>query len=352
MMAIKHLFTAAFIFTSTLSAYASHSESAPAPSEGDDNFRIPAVATYLGEGYYAVTEYTLPLSGSREDFSFAEINRGRIIDTFGNIVSPWMPDYFSFRWDETRHCLVRQDEEFFYYVTPDGHLIEKSPIEEPESHLPGFDEETFKFALVDNQGKVIGPPIYDQIGPFNEGVAVAVKDWQVGVIDTCGNVVIPFIYSADVWSEDLRCVRNGLVVMYRDADHHSGVIDLKGEVVIPFIYRDIIIGSRGTIRATDYDAHINVYYDCSGKKLRSDKYLFSPDSDPDAEILPFSTSSDKCGYIAPDGTILIKPVFDAALDFNGSYAVVKINGAWHVINRTGKIVKRNLAKYMMYELAG
>lgn len=349
MMTIKLQLIPAFLLASVLSANASHTEGTPTAS--DDNSRIPAMATYLGEDYYAVTEATIPLSGGLEDISFDEDNRGRIIDVFGNIISPWIPNYYSFGWDMTRHCLIREDEEYVYYMTPDGHLIEKSPIEEPEPYLPGFDEETFKFALVDNQGKVIGAPIYDQIGPFNEGVAVAEKDWQVGVIDTCGNVVIPFIYSVDVWSEDLRCVRNGLVVMYREADDHSGVIDLKGNVVIPFIYRNIIIGSRGTIRATDYDAHITVYYDCSGKKIRSNGYLFSSDSDPDAEILPFSTSSNKYGYIAPDGTILIKPVFDAALDFEGSYALVKMNGAWHIIDRTGKIVKRNLAKYMMCELA-
>jgi hypothetical protein len=47
---------------------------------------------------------------------------------------------------------------------------------------------------------------------------------------------------------------------------------------------------------------------------------------------------DKAGFIAPDGSWAIQPLFDKTFRFFGDLAVVRIGHVWGYISRAGKIV--------------
>ena len=57
-----------------------------------------------------------------------------------------------------------------------------------------------KLGLIDQTGKEIIPPIYDEVGSFNQqGLALVKKNGKRGLIDTTGKEIIPLIY--DGWIE-------------------------------------------------------------------------------------------------------------------------------------------------------
>ena len=316
--------------------------------------RIPAIVYPAGGGYYEIPDITLPLNSSDLP-DFEKISKRRLLDPYGKPATPWYSKYSGISWNDREQSLVGFDNNYnyVYYLNPD--LTVKKKVTSDDFYADkGCSPQAGMYAIVNDKGEIVGDYIYDLIGDFSEGYAVAVKGEKAGIVDMNGNVIIPFIYDYN-WdysgeSDPLlpMYVHNGLSAAF--LNENWGVIDMKGNVVVPFEYDWTVIGSKGTVRA--YKDEINYYFDSKGNPLRSDRYIFA-ENDPDAEIIPIYLPGDgnqKGGYISPDGTILIRPQFDMVLSFSGPTALVKKNGAWHLIDRSGKIVKRNVAKWMINEL--
>ncbi len=88
--------------------------------------------------------------------------------------------------------------------------------------------------FVDISGKWVVPPIYKNLGPFSNGLAVAESDGKIGFIDKSSAWIIPPIYNLD-WP--LPFFDNGLVIV--SLEGRQGVIDTLGHTVIPFQYGEI-----------------------------------------------------------------------------------------------------------------
>jgi len=82
-----------------------------------------------------------------------------------------------------------------------------------------------KWGFCDRNKKIVIEPVYDDVYPFYEGLALVFdgKDW--GYVDTKGNVVIPLGKY-----EEARSFSEGLVAV--ELNGKWGYIDTKGNLVI------------------------------------------------------------------------------------------------------------------------
>ncbi len=92
------------------------------------------------------------------------------------------------------------------------------------------------FGYINSEGQTVIPFKYISASDFHRGVAtVENEDWYCGVIDTTGNVVIPFVYSL----LGKKGFEKGLIPAVKD--ENWGVINKKNEKVLNFIYEDMDI---------------------------------------------------------------------------------------------------------------
>lgn len=95
---------------------------------------------------------------------------------------------------------------------------------------------------------------FDEISEFNDNkYALARIEDKVGVIDFCGNVIIPFEYEAEVYEffdpetekyenngyilRDFGKISNDLYVFRKNGK--EGVVNIKNEIIIPFEFECI-----------------------------------------------------------------------------------------------------------------
>ena len=151
-----------------------------------------------------------------------------------------------------------------------------------------------KHGLVDPQGNILLPPIYDFIGWFTEGLAVIKKDGKAGYINAKGDFVLPMIYDdVGVFSEGLAAAK---------LDDKWGYIDRNGEWVIdPQFYKvDPFYEGYAIIRDNKYD-------------------------------LPYS-------FIDRSGQSVFNKAFDFATGFECGLATVEIDNKWGAIDASGNVV--------------
>ncbi|MBP3298759.1 MAG: WG repeat-containing protein [Muribaculaceae bacterium] len=353
--------------------------------------RIPILVNVLGGGYYDISKATMPLHDNGYP-DLSALGSSRVIDSVGNPVSSFI---YTGTLSFADGRMFNNTGNGFFVTLPDGSgkkklgkegsylgdglyavgsydsgfaIMDKDgnvmvPVA-PSRYYEKAGEgliifcENEKYGAIDKTGAVVIAPQYDYLSTCSEGYLPAIKEEKAGVIDSKGNVVIPFVYEVnESWGDDdgdplPMHVHAGLTAACKDGNW--GVIDLKGNVVVPFDYSYAGVGSKGTIRATSLEWDKNIYFDSKGRKLREDWQLCYGD-DPDADFQVFMTEgidNIKMGYKSADGRVVIPAAYDMAMEFYGPTALVKTGGAWHLIDRTGKIVKRNVAKFTIGELAG
>jgi hypothetical protein len=85
-----------------------------------------------------------------------------------------------------------------------------------------------KWGLMDETGNVLTDALYDEVGPFYEGLAYVISNEKFGFIDETGEVVISIIYqSASHFAQGLAAVKK---------DDAYGFIDKEGKVFLEFVY--------------------------------------------------------------------------------------------------------------------
>jgi hypothetical protein len=89
-----------------------------------------------------------------------------------------------------------------------------------------------KQGLVDEQGKIILPPVYDDISAiWSNGTTTIRKDNREGLVDDLGRVIIPPAYDEVEWMKDGRIPALSA--------GRWGFLDEKGKTVIPFEYEGV-----------------------------------------------------------------------------------------------------------------
>ena len=95
-------------------------------------------------------------------------------------------------------------------------------------------EKGYLYGFVNESGVEQVPVHYDYIYGFDNGLAVAKKCGQYGVIDTENNVKIPF----GLPYEEVRGFRKGRAAV-KDGSGLWGVIDIYGNLIVPCVHENI-----------------------------------------------------------------------------------------------------------------
>src|SRR6185437_12378081 len=84
-----------------------------------------------------------------------------------------------------------------------------------------------KYGVVDSTGKMLIPPVYDNLELSGNKFVIAIRNKKWGLLDTAGKTLIPFKYDIISLAGDAFAVSIGY------PDGKWGVINASGNTVIP-----------------------------------------------------------------------------------------------------------------------
>lgn len=286
-------------------------------------------------------------------------NGDYVINLDGSVAIPAVPNKSISLIGEGVYCVYSFDPMESYLIDIQGHpLSVKFTDIIPETYVDGMliYSQQGKYGILSTDGNNVAP-IYDDMGTPSEGYVAVLKNEKIGVIDMKGNVVVPFVYDyEDVWGDDdgdpiPMTVHQGVVNVYKDS--RWGVVDVKGNVVVPFAYDWISIDKNGDIYATNYgDITTTTVFNSKGNQMWKGNCSVYNRGELDL-LLPYTDSTSyKEGFVNRAGQVVIPATYERVMPFIGSVAMVKKGGAWHLIDQTGKIVKKNVGKATMSDVVG
>jgi len=195
-----------------------------------------------------------------------------------------------------------------------------------------FKDNSGKYGLEDNQGKVIIPGKYDHIDTFStEGLALVRLSIKYGFIDKTGKeVVAPEYYSARGFSEGLAAVA------YYDDNLNAirwAYVDITGKKVI-YCEKDRIAGPfyYGFAKVMMKDTRKWGVIDKTGKEIVAPKY---DEMDFFSEGMMAVKLDDKWGYIDSTGKEVIPCKYGFAGRFAMGRALVLSDGETAHIDKKG-----------------
>ncbi|MDE7413836.1 MAG: WG repeat-containing protein [Muribaculaceae bacterium] len=260
-----------------------------------------------------------------------------------------------------KYCIAEDSEgELSIIHLPSLSVVEKFKPDFNIYEVKGFSEgkilvlkDDIGYSFYDMKGGLAIPfellSGYEEAGTFHEGRAVVMKesgdDILCGYIDETGKEIIParYVYE-ESWGEECMGFSNGRVIV-SDTDFKAGVIDRDGKVIVPFIYSYIRPYENGKAEATIEDddnpsARIVKWFDLDGKETTPP----APNDDDDVLEITRDDESGLEGYADKNGKIVIRPSFDIAFPFNHGHALVQKDGKVSLIDKSGKVILRNIAK--------
>lgn len=92
-------------------------------------------------------------------------------------------------------------------------------------------EKSITWGLYGTNGALVTPFVYEYIGSFNDGLALAKKDGRYGYINENGKSMIPFHY------DDAKAFFYGYAIVKQDG--RAGIINQKGKTIIPIQYDEV-----------------------------------------------------------------------------------------------------------------
>jgi hypothetical protein len=159
-------------------------------------------------------------------------------------------------------------------------------------------------------------PIDDTGLPFSEGLTPIKSKGKWGVIDYQGAVIVPLLF------DDLRPFREGVAAVRLDMNGPYGFLDRTGRVVIEPTFESTMEFRNGLAPASD------------GRKWgvidHKGKWVVKPQYDRIGifrEGLTWFRLGTRTGFLAADGTVIIEPRYDSASSFEGGRAMIYIKNA-------------------------
>ena len=90
-----------------------------------------------------------------------------------------------------------------------------------------------KSGIINKNGEIIIPFIYDNVGPvFKNGLIRTGENGKYGLMDKSGEEMIPIIYDNIGMLDDEK-------IIWAQIGNKQGLLDMKGEIILPFEYDEI-----------------------------------------------------------------------------------------------------------------
>jgi len=217
-------------------------------------------------------------------------------------------------------------EEISPPIFEDGGPIQEGLAQIKKDSLWGF---------MDGKGNIIIKPEYDMARSFSEGLAAVLKDEKWGFIDTKGKLVVPNEFDlAKSFREGLAPVRKGF---------KWGYVDRTGRLIIPPEFIDAFNFSHGTamVQITEpapagvklSPVMFNAQIDRSGKV----QYRYSAGG-AYGDIHVISSSDGKYGLLSSQTGLILKPRYDEILGAGAEgYFIFKDKARYGYLDISGDV---------------
>lgn len=224
----------------------------------------------------------------------------------------------------TRNGFFIQPNESFY-----GSLSFKNglvPAYASRELNPLSTEKIFGYVDIQSDDIIKIPFEYNQVRDFIRGFAAVKKGVKWGVIDSKGNVVIPFIYELLIGTENLLFITKKI--------DKWGVINIENEEVIPLIYDSYSYCRKETIHTLSKEGKFG-FYDTISNKFFGLNYQGACCFNEEYAAVKIN---GKWGYIDKSFNTVIPFDFDDAKSFHDGIAAVKKGKEWGYISKNGDII--------------
>ncbi len=190
--------------------------------------------------------------------------------------------------------------------------------------------------LANEKGEILLPCEYEEIGQFwrDKNIATIRRDTMYGVIDSNFKIIIPCEYEliqGDL-TGNLIFKKNGLF----------GLMDLNTTILIPALYQQFN-GFRQIMYTRDPNPYAMVmrdslygYINLKGKEVIPCKYKHLGYEIHNNRV--FYQENNKYGFLDTTGKAVVAPVYDRVFDFIIDVTAVQKGEKWALINDKGKLV--------------
>ncbi|MGG1676283.1 WG repeat-containing protein [Neobacillus sp. NRS-1170] len=202
--------------------------------------------------------------------------------------------------------------------------------------------------VINSSGYFIVKPKYDTINPFSEGRATVIDHQGFKVIDESGKEITSRAYS---YIGDYKESRALMADYTKEGWYRYGYLNKRGKEVIPLTYeaasdftdgRAVVKTNRGRFALIDL----------TGKEVNSYPFYFV--GNYGQRMMAFQVrANEKCGYIDEQGKITIEPKFSGAQSFINNRAIVNVSEDYKdhygLIDQTGSFIIKpnyNLIEYL------
>lgn len=289
-------------------------------------------------------------------------------------------------WDDTskesnKKIKCVKEEEFeanLFLINLDGkygYMNNKGKMIIPPQYDDGFDFDegvatvqiNDKWGVINIKGEIIIPAKYAEPVRFSEKLAEVIINGKWGYINKCGEMIIPAQYNnAKSFSEGLAgveingkwgyIIKSGEMIIpaqYEDANSFSeglagvkidcswgcvwGYIKKNGEIVIPPKYTECGVFHEGIVEVENSNGWVLI--DKNDNILTSLAYKsIGPFFDGLAMVSEYRGYDNTYGYVNGQGKLTIPRKYRKANDFSEGLAAVNENGYWGFINKEGIMV--------------
>jgi len=221
--------------------------------------------------------------------------------------------------------------ESFFYIYP-----QSSGFGQEVEPLAGYAkvERNGKWGIIDMEGKMLIPVIYDQIDNFSEGYAKVTLNGKNGYVSTDAKIILPIEF------EQAGNFKNGKAEVKKNGKW--GIINHKGEEIIPIKYDQIRFTNNENILIIAENSNGQLQYgflDLRNKgeqKINPNKY--SSVSSVFINGLLEVAKNDKKGFINENGEEVISAEYDEVGTTEEEPIVVRKGEKWGYVDKSGKII--------------
>ena len=191
-----------------------------------------------------------------------------------------------------------------------------------------------QWGFIKQDGNYLVYPKFEEVMTFSEGTAAVCLNEKWGYIDSTGNYIIrPAYDDATVFSEGKAFVMGEAGEFLCINKNQDTLFTLHNTKICNVFNKEYAeITQQEGVRYLDKNGKItNIKIPISVKEVKPQPYYING-------VALSKDKSGKYGYINKKGKYIIDPVYEAAGDFKGDIAYVKMDGKIGFINRKGDLL--------------
>lgn len=204
------------------------------------------------------------------------------------------------------------------YIDESGTLVTSADYDAASYFQEGFTtvQKGNQYYLMDVKENIVAPVRYAT--SYTNGLAIDVDEsGKLGMLDTNGELVIPYEYSVLFGADDV-----GNIVAERNGSY--GIIDRNNNIVVPFEYSSIGEIDDCDIYWVKDESDLYGFIDKEGKVIVPCQYKSVSGFSANGMAL-VKTQDDLYGYINTDGSYRIEPQYKDAYPFNSKIGLAAVS---------------------------